>query len=298
MIRIPSSKCIYSMNSRNPAAAEVDPGETVTFETKDCFSNQIQTEKDLFASVGWATINPATGPLKVRGAESGDVLAVKILDIRIAQKGSMVAVPKMGALGHHITHSQTKIVPIFNGHAIFSDKIKLPISPMIGVIGTSPATEDIPNGTPGTHGGNMDTKLITKGATLYLPVFAEGAGLAVGDLHAVMADGEVVICGVEVPGEVTLQVNLVKGRKLSSPILEDKNSFYCIASAEDLDKAAADVLDYTMEFLKQHLPLPVNEIAMLMSTTCNLQVSQIVDPLRTVRMEIPKEAFEPYRLRF
>lgn len=286
------------MNSRNPAAAEVDPGETVTFETKDCFSNQIQTEKDLFDSVGWATINPATGPLKVRGAEPGDVLAVKILDIRIAQKGSMVAVPKLGALGHHITHSQTKIVPISNGHAIFSDKIKLPISPMIGVIGTSPATEDIPTGTPGTHGGNMDTKRITKGATVYLPVFVEGAGLAVGDLHAVMADGEVVICGVEVPGEVTLQVNLVKGRKLSSPILEDKNSFYCIASAEDLDKAAADVLDYTMEFLKQHLPLPVNEIAMLMSTTCNLQVSQIVDPLRTVRMEIPKEAFETYRLRF
>jgi amidase len=286
------------MNAKNMAVAEAYPKETIIFETKDCFSNQIQTEQDLFASVGWDTINPATGPLKVRGAEPQDVLAVKVLNIEIADRGAMVAVPDMGALGHHITHSQTKMVPIVSGHAIFSDKIDLPISPMIGVIGTSPAAEDVPNGTPGTHGGNMDTRLIAKGATLYLPVFVEGAGLAVGDLHAVMADGEVVICGVEVSGEVTVQVDLIKEKALPSPVLENEKSFYCIASAESLDKATASVLDHTLRFLKQRLPLPVNEIAMLMSIACNLQISQIVDPLRTVRMEMPKKVFERYGLCF
>lgn len=298
MIRISSSQCIYSMSVRNIAAAEAYPGETIIFETKDCFSNEIQTEQDLFANVGWDTINPATGPLKVRGAEPQDILTVKILNIEIADRGTMVAVPNMGALGHHITHSQTKTVPIVSGRAVFGGKINLPISPMIGVIGTSPATEDIPNGTPGAHGGNMDTRLITKGATLYLPVFVEGAGLAVGDLHAVMADGEVVICGVEVSGEVTVQVDLIKEKALPSPVLENEKSFYCIASAESLDSATASVLDHTIQFLKQRLPLPVNEIAMLMSVACNLQISQIVDPLRTVRMEIPKNVFEPHGLRF
>lgn len=298
MIRIPSSKCIYSMNPKNPPVTEVDPGETVVFETRDCFSNRIQTERDLFANVGWATINPATGPVAIRGAQPGDVLAAKILDIKVSEKGYMVAVPKMGALGHIITHSQTKIMPIIDGYAMFNDRIRLPISPMIGVIGTAPKTEDIPNGTPGAHGGNMDTRLITEGTNLYLPVFVEGANLAVGDLHAVMADGEVVICGIESPGEVIIQVNIVKGKTLTSPVLETEDNFYCIASAESLDKAAASSLDYTAEFLKTRLPLSINEIAMLMSLVCNLQISQIVDPLKTVRVEIPKRAFERYQLRF
>ncbi len=298
MIRIPSNKCIYSMNPKNPPVTEVDPGETVVFETKDCFSNQIQTERDLFANVGWATINPATGPVAIRGVQPGDVLAAKILDIKVSEKGYMVAVPKMGAFGHIITHSQTKIMPIIDGYAMFNDRIRFPISPMIGVIGTAPKTEDIPNSTPGAHGGNMDTRLITEGTNLYLPVFVEGANLAVGDLHAVMADGEVVICGVESPGEVTIQVNIVKGKTLTSPVLETEDNFYCIASAESLDKAAASSLDYTAEFLKTRLPLSINEIAMLMSLVCNLQISQIVDPLKTVRVEIPKRTFERYQLRF
>jgi len=298
LIRIPSYKCIYSMNPHNPPVAEVAPGEVVTFETKDCFSNQIQSERDLFAEVGWATVNPATGPLALRGAQPGDVLAARILDIKVAERGSMVAVPGMGALGDIITYPETRIVSIVDGHAIFSDKVRLPISPMIGVIGTAPKTRDIPNGTPGSHGGNIDTRLVAKGATLYLPVFVEGAKLAVGDLHAVMADGEVVICGIEVPGEVTLRVDLMKGKSLPSPVLETDESFYCIASADDLDKAAADALDFAVEFLKARLPLSVNEIAMLMSIACNLQISQIVDPLKTVRVEIPKKTFESYGLSF
>jgi len=298
LISIPSSKCIYSMNPHNPPVAEVDSGEIVVFETKDCFSNQIQTERDLFAAIGWATVNPATGPLAIRGAQPGDVLAVKILDIKVAQKGSMVAVPGMGALGSVITHPQTKIVPIVDGYAIFNEKVRIPVSPMIGVIGTAPGTGDIPNGTPGPHGGNIDTKLVAKGATVYLPVFVEGAKLAVGDLHAVMADGDVLICGVEVPGEVTLQADLVKGKSLQGPVLENDEGFYCIASAEDLDKATADAIDFAARFLKARLPLSINEIAMLMSITCNLQISQIVDPLKTARVEIPKNTFMAYGLSF
>ena len=298
MISIPSSKCIYSMNPHNPPAAEVNPGEIVHFETKDCFSNQIQTERDLFAAIGWATVNPATGPLAIRGSRPGDVLAVRILDIKVAQKGSMVAVPEMGALGSVITHPQTKIIPIVDGYAIFNEKLRIPVSPMIGVIGTAPRTGDIPNGTPGPHGGNIDTKLVAKGATVYLPVFIEGAKLAVGDLHAVMADGEVLICGVEVPGEVTLQVDLVKEKSLRGPVLENDEGFYCIASAANLDRATGDAIDFATEFLKARLPLSINEIVMLMSISCNLQISQIVDPLKTARVEIPKEPFRAYGLSF
>ena len=69
----------------------------------------------------------------------------------------------------------SKIIPIEDGFALFNDRVKVPLNPMIGVIGVAPEGEPVSCGTPGAHGGNMDTKLIAEGATLYFPVFAEGA---------------------------------------------------------------------------------------------------------------------------
>lgn len=303
MLRISSDQCVYFMNPSNPAVAEAAPGDTVRFETRDCWGTDARGKNDRFIKDGRSYGNPATGPLRVKGAEPGDVLAVHILDIEVAPQGAMVARPNVGALGHHIVQEETKTIPIVDGQAVFNDRISLPIRPMIGVIGVAPAAEDVPNTTPGPHGGNMDTRLITAGATLYLPVFVEGANLAMGDLHAVMADGEVVICGVEVPGEVTVKVDVIKGAALiggplPSPVLEAGDSLYCIASAKDLDEAQTLALDHTLAFLKARLPLSTNEIGMLMSLICHLQISQVVDPLKTVRVEIPKKPFEAYGLRF
>ena len=303
MIRISSDQCVYFMNPSNPPVAEAAPGDTVLFETRDCWGSDAQGRNNRLVKDGRSYGNPATGPLRVQGAQPGDVLAVHILDVQVAPEGGMVARPNVGALGHHIAKEERKSIPITGGYAVFNDRIRLPIHPMIGVIGTAPATDDVPNTTPGPHGGNMDTRLIAAGAVLYLPVFVDGANLAMGDVHAVMADGEVVICGVELPAEVMVKVEVIKGSALTggplpSPVLEAGDSLYCIASAKDLDEAQTMALDHTMSFLKARLPLSVNEIGMLMSLVCNLQISQVVDPLKTVRVEIPKGPFASYGLSF
>ena len=285
---IRDDQVVYALSPKNPPVAVAEPGEEVIFETKDCFSNQIRTEKDLFASVGWATINPATGPLAVRGAEPGDVLVVDVLRIEVASQGVMVAVPGLGALGHLITESETKVVPIRDGKAIFNDVVALPIRPMIGVIGTAPEKEAVPCGTPGPHGGNMDTRLITEGARVYLPVFVPGANLCLGDLHAVMGDGEVVVCGVEIPGRVTVRVDVRKGRQLPSPMLETADAWYTIASAQDLDEAAQMALEHMLAFVRERTGLSLNHAGMLLSIAGHLEISQVVDPLKTVRMRLPK----------
>lgn len=298
MKHLSANNSIYAMDANNPPAATVKPGEIVSFETKDCFSNQIQKESHLFESADWATINPATGPLFVEGAAWGDTLKVDILDIEVCKQGSMVAVPEMGAMGHKIKKSETKIIPVQNGYAIFNNKIKMPIKPMIGVIGTAPLAGSIPNGTPDKHGGNMDTKHIRKGSSLYLPVFHPGALLAIGDLHALMGDGEVVVTGLEIAGTVTVKVSVIKGITLGTPFLETEDSFYVIASDKTLDQAAKFTLDKTFAFLKDRLPLSTNEICMLMSLIGDLQISQIVDPLITCRMALSKAAFAHYNLAF
>lgn len=298
MLKISDEKVIYSFHANNPCTAEAKAGDRVQFVTKDCFSNQIQCEKDRFDSVGWGTINPATGPLKVTGAEKGDTLVVHIDNIEIAEQGTMIIAPGMGAFGEMLESSETRIVKIEKGKVLFNKDIELPIKPMIGVIGTAPEGEDIPCGTPGRHGGNMDTKLITAGSTLYLPVFVEGAKLAMGDLHAVMGDGEVSICGVEVPGVVTVTLDLVRGKQEVWPVLETQDAWYVIASAEDLDKAAQLAMEAMLVFLQKRTPLSKNDIVSLLSIAGDLQISQVVDPLKTVRMRMRKDILSKYSLGF
>lgn len=299
-MKIPAEKHVYSMSAHNKAAASCQPGETVIFDTQDCFSNQIQSEEVLFESTDWENINPATGPLKIEGAEIGDTLKVKIKKIELNDQGVMISAPEMGFLEEFITDSETKIIPIKDNKALFNEKIKIDLNPMIGVIGTSPGEneKEVPCGTPASHGGNMDTKVIKEGSTLYLPVNVPGAMLAMGDLHAAMGDGEVVVTGIEIAGEVTVEVDLIKNKKLSDPMVETANAFYTIASGTDLDAAAKKASNNMFRFLKDRLYLSNNQTAMLMSIICDLQVSQVVDPQKTARMRVDKKALQEYEIEY
>lgn len=297
-MRLTSENVVYELAADNEPAASCAPGTRVVFETKDCFSNQIRSEDKLFASTDWKTINPATGPLAVEGASPGDVLKVEIEKIEVDNQGVMVAVPDMGILDKFIEKSETKIVPIEDGYAIFNDRIKLPVEPMIGVIGTAPEGKVVPCGTPGSHGGNMDTAVIAEGTILYLPVRVEGGLLAMGDLHAVMGDGEVVVCGVEIAGEVTVTVDVISGFSIPDPVVETEDAFYVVSSAGTLDGAAQRATDNMFKFLQERLPLADNQLAMLMSLICDLQISQVVDPAKTARMRVAKEPLSNYNLKF
>ncbi len=294
MIKIPSETVVLKMSPHNKAVYTAESGSTVVFETCDCFSNQIQREDQLFSSVGWDLINPATGPLYVEGAEPGDILKVEIEDIKIADKGVMTVTPELGVLKDFMSDEKTKIIPIEDGKAVFNKNIKIPVKPMIGVIGTAPVDTEIPNGTPGSHGGNMDCKRIVKGATLYLPVNVPGALLAMGDLHALMADGEIVICGLEIAGEVTVKVTVLKGAKLPLPMLVEGEHIITIASAETLDDAARMATIQMHQFLVKKLHLDSAEAGMLLSLVGDLRICQVVDPLMTARMEFPKWITEQY----
>ena len=279
---------IYEFSSKNPPVMRACPGDVVIFETLDCFGGQIQTEHDRYESVGWDRINPATGPLYIEGAEVGDTLAVDITKLEITGPGTMIAVPDLGAAGDRISSSSTQIVPIKNGLAHFRTGIILETKPMIGVIGTAPAEGAVPTGTPGPHGGNMDTKVIGEGSTVYLPVEVPGALLAMGDLHALMGDGEVLVCGVEAAGRVTVSIRLLKGRSFPCPVVETKGAYYAIWSAETLDEAAHEVVHRALDIMVSETGYPPEDCLALLSVKGNLQISQVVDPLKTVRMEMPK----------
>ena len=295
---IPDSSAVYSLSSDHPPVATVAPGSLVTFQTRDCFSNQVTPDSPDLSKIRWEMVNPATGPLAIRGSEPGDTLIVDILDISLPDWGLMVTLPGLGALAGALEHSTVRFLPIRDHQVVFNDQICLPAEPMVGVIGTAPAGEPIPCGTPGAHGGNLDTRAIAPGARIYLPVFVPGAHLAMGDLHALMGDGEVVICGVEIAGEVTVRVSFARKKRIPSPILETADSWMILASAADLDEAVQLSVDYALAFLRDRVPLSLTDLGFLLSIAGHTQISQIVDPLKTARMCVPKHIFEPYGLAF
>ncbi len=284
---------IYSMSDSNTPVISIGSGETVVFETYDCFTDQIESEKQNIETLDWECINPATGPVAIEGAEEGDTLKIEIISIETRDYGIMCAIPGAGLLGDEITTPELKIIPIRGDMAIFNS-FSIPLNPMIGVIGVSPGKNlDIPCGTPGHHGGNMDNAKITAGSVLYLPVFSKGALLAMGDLHACMGDGEIMVSGVEVSGKVTVRIELIKNRGIRNPMLESGESIYTIASDKDLTAAVKSATKEMQNLLIEKLGMSFNESGMLLSAAGNAEICQVVDPFMTARFSMPKEILGP-----
>jgi len=278
---------VYSMSPDNTPAARATDGETLIFETSDCFGGQITCETDRMGALDWSRINPATGPVYIEGAEPGDTLKVEILSIELASQAAMVEAPGEGLTGPNAAQESTKILPVRDRQVVFNAALSLPVQAMIGVIGTAPERESIPTGTPSFHGGNMDCKRIGEGATLYLPVNVKGALLAMGDLHAVMGDGEVCVCGAEIAGQITVRVSVIKGQKLPLPFLVTPEHAMAIYSAEGLDAAAQGTTLRMRDFLIDQVNMPPHEAGMLLSLAGDLRICQAVDPNKTCRMELP-----------
>jgi amidase len=294
VLKIAKSKVIYSMSSKNPPVAYIRPGEQMVFQTNDCYNNQIKDESTLWDMIEIKDSNPATGPLYVEKAEVGDILKISIVDIKIDDFGVMTSRPGVGVLGEFFNEYKSKIIPIENGKAIFNDKIEIPVNPMIGVIGVAPRKGEIKTVNPGVHGGNLDCKKIIKGSTLYLPVFHDGGLISIGDIHAIMADGEIVICGLEIGGEATVKIDVIKKKSLPLPMVVDDKTLSIIFSAKTIDQAAETVTKIAHAFLIEHLGMEIHEAGKILSLVGNLGICQIVNTLKTVRMEIPISIIENY----
>lgn len=285
---IDSSKAFFGFGPDLEAVDTVEKGEQVVFETLDCFSCQLETSADTLNELDWSITNPATGPVYVNGVKPGDTLKVKIDKIELKGQSVMVVLPGAGGLGHLLTEPETVILPIEDGKLKFRDSLELETKPMVGVIGVAHPERLIPNSTPDTHGGNMDCTRIAEGATLYLTAGVEGGLFGLGDIHALMGDGEILICGAETPGAVTTTLDVTPTQGIPTPFIEDAEIYAAIASAETADEAQKMAGENMFKFLTDVAGLKPNDAGMLMSLVGNLIFCQVVDPLITVRFEFPK----------
>lgn len=296
--RLSKDQHTFTFSKDNSPALMVKSGDIVEIDTLDCFSNQLMVAGDNLEEIDWEKINPATGPIYIKEAMPGDILKVTIKSIITAKQGVMAAGKDLGPLGGYLQGLSTKIIPIANNMAFFDENFQIPLCPMVGVIGVAPSELSINTGTPGSHGANMDNNMITNGATLYLPIFVDGALFSLGDLHAVMGDGEVGETGIEISGTVKVKLEVIKDLKLNNPVLLNDTLFTTIASAKTLDEAV-DISAIDMyKLLSERLNLDNNTIVMLMSAVGNSEICQVVDPLKTARFVMPRWVLEKYNFIF
>ena len=289
MNHLGGDKVIFTLKPNMEPVISINSGESILVETNDCFYQQIQREDQVLMEIDFDRINPATGPIYVNGAEKGDILKVRIDKIDVADKGTAAVVPGHGVLADLAKVPIVKIFKVEEGYIDFNG-MKLPINPMIGVIGVAPSDEegDCPTQTPWKHGGNMDTTDIREGSTLYFPVNQKGALLALGDCHAMMGDGEVCFTGLEIPAKVRLYVEVIKNKHINWPIVENNLGTMIVASGDDIDKAIYSGTEEAVRILSKVLDLSFEEAYLLGSIAMDLKISQVVDPKKTIRAFIPK----------
>jgi acetamidase/formamidase len=251
-------------------------------------------------------VNPVTGPVFVKGAEPGDVLAVDILELRPRDWGWTAIIPGFGLLADEFTEPWLRIseVDAASGRVRFGDDVTLPYEPFPGTIGVAPAE-------PGEHsivpprrwGGNMDTKHLRTGTTLFLPVGVEGALFSVGDTHAAMGDGEVCGTAVEAPMDIVLRLTVRKDLSVGDPQYFVPESaapaprgpgghHVCTGVGPDLWEATRDATRSLVDHMVEELGRDRQEAYAIASVACDLRIHEVVDaPNWVVGAFLPMDIF-------
>ena len=217
----PEDRVHFTWDTGHESVLEIDSGDTVVVVTRDVSDDQIGPDSttDVIAGLDWDRVYPLAGPIAVRGAEPGDTLAVEILDLHTRGWGWTAILPGLGLLPDDFPDPYLRIFDLSDGDAIhFREDIEIPITPFFGTMGVCPESASAqPVMPPGAFGGNMDTRQLTKGTTLFLPVQVPGALFSCGDAHAAQGDGEVCVTGLESPMYGALRFTVQKGRTILAP---------------------------------------------------------------------------------
>jgi amidase len=296
MISLNEKQFIVAFDPTLPQAVEIEPGEQVEADVLDWCFREVNDQPETYARSSQTPRCPSTGPIAVRSAQPGDALAVEILDIRCKSPGHMVIRPGLGPLGNQVEKTQVIRIPLDEDSAVMPSGLRVPLHPMLGVIGTAPASDSIPTLWAGDHGGNLDTREIGVGSIVYLPVFAAGGLLAFGDVHAAMGDGELSGSGVEVNATVRVRVNLQREVRLPRPRVETPDEIITLATHEQISEAIRLATNDMAVWLQCRNGLNFQDALLLIGAAGSLRFSHVINkPGPTVKLIMEKSLLEGAR---
>ena len=271
--------------------ASVASGDVVAFDCLDASNGQLDagSTTDTLASLDFAGVDQVNGPIEVAGAEPGDTLQVDLLEFTTADWGWTASIPGFGLLADEFPDGHLKItrLPSDADRVEFWPGIRIPLAPFCGELGVAPETGPRSTIPPDLHGGNMDTRHLVAGSTLFLPIFHAGARFSIGDGHATQGDGEVSGTAIETPMQALVRLTVRKDLHLSGPefvaapdphaALRNGARYATDGIGPDVMTAARDALRRMIEWLGREHGLDPMRAYLLCSVAVDLRISEIVD---------------------
>lgn len=237
-----------------------------------------------------------TGPVYIEGAEPGDSLEIRILDLPLRSTYGVNSVwPGGGGIPDAVKERESFVYRYDKkkNTATFMEGVEIPLRPFMGVMALSPPPERgrVSSIPPDFFGGNLDIKHLVKGTTLYLPVSVPGGLFTVGDCHSAQGNGEV--SGVAIEASLSLVGKFIvhKGKTIEQVRAETPTHFIAIGLDPDLDQAMKNALSEAVKFISEELGFTFNQALSIASTGVDFEVSQVVDRTLGVHAMIPKAIF-------
>lgn len=286
MRRITADKHTHTFYEPDMVTADtIASGDCICFDTMDGLEGRSRQYAYGDYRPNSQEINPATGPLYVTGAHQGDTLCIEILDIRCDAQGYVsLWMPHIGIDEPEFDYVE---VPIRGGVAML-EGVAFQINPMIGTIGVAHPQGGFTR-SAGDWGGNLDTPSIIKGSKLFLPVFVDGALLAMGDFHALQGDGELFGQGIETGGQADVRVSVIQEFPICRPLLFTSDGFVqAICSHESIERAIYIALQDMANYL-MHWGLTQKKVAILLAAKGAAHICEIVNPQHTICVSLALE---------
>lgn len=272
----------------------VASGEMFQVETEDGFGGRYREPGGYNPkNIAWVeeNLDVVTGPIYVEGASPGDALAVWIEDVEVTTPGSVVVGPYTDPSPDDwwLDEDEPRTVPVEDGHVVVSDRIRVPLRPIIGCIATAPKQETVLSRYEGRYGGNQDCNPMTTGSTIVLPVEVEGAFLYFGDCKARMADGEIAHapeCGTLITANATVRE---RPESMRWPRVETNEEIMTVVSDPSLADACRQAFRELMLWLEEDTGENRRNLALLMGMAAEVRVCQVSNLLHTARCSIERD---------
>ncbi|WP_181310923.1 acetamidase/formamidase family protein [Nocardioides campestrisoli] len=305
----------------------VDPGTEVTVDTvshEGILEDQGRDPERFFAAYGVSEVledavalaasdlprtpgvdgpHVVSGPIAVRGAEVGDLLAITVTETVprvpygvISNRHGRGALPGTFPLDGVPVHSE--FCEVVDGLGVLGPA-RFPLAPFLGIMGVAVPGSQRPHSVPpGAHGGNLDIRLLTAGSTLFLPVQVPGALAYVGDPHFAQGDGEVSLTAFEASLRVSLTLDVVAREQavemfgeLVGPLAATQEWLVPTGLDEDLDVAVQQCVRAALSILQARYGMSAPQAYAYLSAATDFRISQVVDVVKGVHATVRRSDF-------
>lgn len=295
-VAVGRDRLVYALGAGGEPVATVAPGTSVRIATELNIGDHLHAVSDSFdaAMVQVDYINPASGPIVIEGATPAHALVCDIEAIELEPPGFTALVPGFGPFPDWVRGREfgvhSRVVDVVDDEVVWDDRRRIPIAPMVGLIGTAPLTGAVRNADNGHHGGNLDVQEIAPGCRVTLPIEVDGAHFFLGDCHAVQGDGE--LCGlgaIEIRTQTTVRLDLIdRPATLRWPRIETADHVGVVACARPLEDAFRLAVEDLVAWMVADFGFTEPDAVLLLGQVAEARCTQLVNPKYTYVVKIAR----------